>query len=204
MTGLKYLGQTTQDPHRYSGSGVYWKRHLKVHGNYTSTEILLSTESYEELKRKGIAYSIEFNVVTSKEWANCKIEDGAGGNMSSCPNYIEAMKNRDITGERNGMFGRSAVRERNLKWYTNGNITIYRSKKPKGFKPGRIIEHRVKASEETKLKIAKAKMKAVTNDLGEIFESRKAAAIRYKVSPTTISNWIYRAIAGWRFEVIMP
>ena len=32
-TGLKYLGQTSNpDPHRYAGSGTYWKRHLGVHG----------------------------------------------------------------------------------------------------------------------------------------------------------------------------
>jgi hypothetical protein len=32
-TGLKYLGYTSQDPFRYIGSGKYWCRHLKLHGN---------------------------------------------------------------------------------------------------------------------------------------------------------------------------
>lgn len=41
VTGLKYLGKTTkQDPHKYSGSGKHWMRHLKVHGYDCTTTIL--------------------------------------------------------------------------------------------------------------------------------------------------------------------
>jgi len=43
-TGLKYLGKTQQDPYKYKGSGTYWTRHLAIHGNDVSTEILLETE----------------------------------------------------------------------------------------------------------------------------------------------------------------
>ena len=33
VTGLKYLGQTSKsDPHKYTGSGKYWLRHIKQHG----------------------------------------------------------------------------------------------------------------------------------------------------------------------------
>jgi transposase len=43
-TGLKYLGKTTKlDPHKYSGSGKRWLRHLKKHGFDYTTEILLVT-----------------------------------------------------------------------------------------------------------------------------------------------------------------
>jgi len=27
-TGLQYLGKTIRDPHKYPGSGLYWKRQL--------------------------------------------------------------------------------------------------------------------------------------------------------------------------------
>ena len=34
-TGLKYLGYTQKkDPFSYTGSGTYWKRHLKKHGEF--------------------------------------------------------------------------------------------------------------------------------------------------------------------------
>ena len=28
-SGLKYLGITTQNPYKYYGSGIFWRRHLK-------------------------------------------------------------------------------------------------------------------------------------------------------------------------------
>jgi len=31
ITKLKYFGKTIQDPIKYSGSGVHWKKHLKKH-----------------------------------------------------------------------------------------------------------------------------------------------------------------------------
>ena len=45
ITGLKYLGQTKQDPFIYKGSGKEWRAHLKLFGNLVSTEILLSTDN---------------------------------------------------------------------------------------------------------------------------------------------------------------
>lgn len=82
-TGLKYLGKTTaKDPHKYPGSGVYWTRHLAIHGiNYT-TEIIKECHSIEELKKWGLYYSNLWNVVESKEWANLKEEVGDGGRQS--------------------------------------------------------------------------------------------------------------------------
>ena len=78
-TGLKYLGKTTRDPHIYSGSGLYWKRHIKEHGNDVSTEILFQTEDKEEFKKIALEYSLKFNIVESKEWANIREENGHGG-----------------------------------------------------------------------------------------------------------------------------
>lgn len=80
-TGLKYLGKTiSKNPFKYKGSGVYWTRHLKIHGDDISTEIIFESESKEEIKEKGIYYSYLWDVVNSKNWANLKIEEGDGGN----------------------------------------------------------------------------------------------------------------------------
>jgi hypothetical protein len=82
-TGLKYLGQTSaKDPHKYPGSGVYWKLHLKKHGYDYTTEILKECQSKEELKDLGTHYSNLWNVVENEEWANLKIEQGDGGRQS--------------------------------------------------------------------------------------------------------------------------
>jgi hypothetical protein len=79
-TGLKYLGKTiAKDPYAYPGSGVYWTRHLEVHGNTVETEILRECETEEELKFWGQYYSKLWNVVESKEWANLIEEAGPGG-----------------------------------------------------------------------------------------------------------------------------
>lgn len=83
ITGLKYLGKTTaKDPHRYTGSGVYWKSHLKIHGEYYTTEILKECSTEKELRHWGKYYSDLWNVVDSPEWANLKEEVGDGGRQS--------------------------------------------------------------------------------------------------------------------------
>jgi hypothetical protein len=80
-TGLKYLGKTKRDPEKYKGSGIWWVNHLAKHGNNVSTEILLETDSHEEIKRMGIYYSELWDIVNSNQWANLKPEEGDGGNM---------------------------------------------------------------------------------------------------------------------------
>ena len=75
-TGLKYLGKTEQDPYTYLGSGKYWIRHYKKHGKDITTQILLMTESKNELKETGVFFSKLWNIVKSNEWANCKPEEG--------------------------------------------------------------------------------------------------------------------------------
>ena len=78
-TGLKYLGQTKQDPYNYKGSGKHWKRHVKKHGYDVTTVILYETPFIEEIKELGLYYSDLWNIVDSKEFANLKPEGGDGG-----------------------------------------------------------------------------------------------------------------------------
>jgi hypothetical protein len=75
-----YLGKTTsKDPHTYSGSGKYWKAHLKKHGFEYSTEILKECTTSADIKYWGEYYSELWNVVESNAWANLKPESGDGG-----------------------------------------------------------------------------------------------------------------------------
>jgi hypothetical protein len=81
-TGLKYLGKTERDPHKYKGSGTYWRRHIKEHGYDVTTEILRECITNEEVYEWGIHYSHLWNVVESDEWANLK-EESSDGNTSN-------------------------------------------------------------------------------------------------------------------------
>jgi hypothetical protein len=83
-TGLQYLGKTmSADPYSYPGSGVYWTRHLELHGNNVETEILRECQTEEELKEWGKYYSKFWNVVEDKNWANLIEEAGPGGAWSN-------------------------------------------------------------------------------------------------------------------------
>lgn len=84
ITGLQYLGKTiARDPFVYPGSGVYWTRHLEMHGNEVETEILRECQSEDDLKEWGLYYSKLWNVVDSDQWANLTEEAGPGGAWST-------------------------------------------------------------------------------------------------------------------------
>ena len=78
-TGLKYFGKTTnKNPHKYRGSGKYWKRHLKKYGNLVDTEIL-GYYTEDEVEPIALKFSKDNNIVESKEWANLIEENGLNG-----------------------------------------------------------------------------------------------------------------------------
>ncbi len=81
QTKLKYLGYTNKNPHKYKGSGTYWKRHLKIHGENVLTKILLRTQKKEEIVKLGLYFSKRWNIVDSPRFANLKLETGDGGRM---------------------------------------------------------------------------------------------------------------------------
>ncbi len=79
VPGLKYLGVTKQDPYEYSGSGTYWRNHLKAHGftnKNIKTTILVKVRDKLELKTLGLYFSELYNIVESEEWANLIPESG--------------------------------------------------------------------------------------------------------------------------------
>jgi hypothetical protein len=80
ITGLKYFGKTTKpDPHKYTGSGIYWKKHLKVHGKLYSTEIVGVFEDTKVCEAFALDFSKRHNIVDSKDWANLQEENGYDG-----------------------------------------------------------------------------------------------------------------------------
>jgi NUMOD3 motif len=80
ITGLQYLGKTTQNPFSYKGSGIYWGAHLRKHGDNVTTEILKECTTKEEVRYWGLYFSKLWDVVNSDEWANLTEESGSGGN----------------------------------------------------------------------------------------------------------------------------
>ena len=79
QTGLKYFGKTISDPYQYSGSGVYWSRHLAKHGNDVSTVWAHLYTDPDVLKEEALYFSKIFNIVDSNEWANLTEENGFTG-----------------------------------------------------------------------------------------------------------------------------
>jgi hypothetical protein len=79
-TGLKYFGKTTKkDPHKYTGSGKYWRKHLKKHGPNYSTEIVATFDDEESCKEFALNFSKENDIVDSPNWANLQEENGLDG-----------------------------------------------------------------------------------------------------------------------------
>jgi hypothetical protein len=87
ITGLKYLGQTKNDPFKYTGSGVDWSIHLKQYGNDHITEIVFQTTDRSQIGIMGRYYSRLWNVVKgvddfgNKIWANRIPETGGGDSL---------------------------------------------------------------------------------------------------------------------------
>jgi hypothetical protein len=85
VTGLKYFGKTTNDPHTYRGSGTYWIAHIKKHGYDCTTEILGFFTEKDECVNAATTFSQENNIVIAvdsnkkKLWANLIEENGLDG-----------------------------------------------------------------------------------------------------------------------------
>jgi hypothetical protein len=96
-TGFKYFGKTTRLDciHSYKGSGVHWCRHLKVHGNSYTTELLGIWQDQERLKNFAIKFCQDNNVVKSEEWANMVLEEGLQGATSGETNVSKRLDVRE-------------------------------------------------------------------------------------------------------------
>lgn len=126
VTGLKYLGKTSSsNPRSYRGSGKYWRNHINKHGYDVTTEILASSTHSDEIRRLGLEFSKNFDVVASNEFANLKPESGDGGweHINTNQEFYNEKRRKTISeydeetremlskkksnpGKHNGMFGR--------------------------------------------------------------------------------------------------
>ena len=81
ITGLKYFGKTTRNPYNYTGSGKYWKRHIKKYGKEHVKTIAVYGPYTDKvyLEKQALAMSDWFNIVESPEFANMKPENGLDG-----------------------------------------------------------------------------------------------------------------------------
>ena len=136
-TGLKYLGKTTSKyPHTYKGSGRYWKSHINKHGYDVDTVILKECKTNEELKYWGVHYSNLWNVVDAvdennkKIWANLKLEEGDGGDVSSFIDYDAIDRTHynmsgtkkwfnSLTEEERKLFHKNQGESRSKEWYVS-------------------------------------------------------------------------------------
>lgn len=97
-TGLKYLckheANSFEECVKYRGSGTYWKKHLKKHGNNVNTTCLFVTDDKNEFRKIATKYSEDFNIVVSEDWANLTIEQGQGGAVYDADFY--SVKSKQI------------------------------------------------------------------------------------------------------------
>jgi hypothetical protein len=88
VTGLKYLCITKRENYEdYLGSGIYWLKHLEKYGNRITTKLLYQTEDYIDFVGKCNHYSMMYDIVYSKEWANLVPETGYN-NDDGLPNVV--------------------------------------------------------------------------------------------------------------------
>lgn len=163
ITGLKYFGKTCQDPFKYSGSGVYWKNHIKHHGNDVTTEIIGYFDNTEECEIVALNFSKTNNIVESVEWANLIEENGCDGAPKGHPGHkftpeqIEKISKSSLDRWQDPLYREAVIASHKARW--TPELKQKQSERLTGkFRP----EHSEKMSgrtlsEETKQKLRKPK-----------------------------------------------
>ena len=129
ITGLKYFCMTTQAYFaKYKGSGRYWKDHLKAHGKLVDTIWVQYFTDKDDIMEFALFFSDFYDIIKSKNkngdkvWANEIPEDGIQGGQNrglSDPGITfygrkhtpESKKLMTLSGNKNGMFGKSHTEE---------------------------------------------------------------------------------------------
>ena len=116
VTGRMYICKTEQDPHKYEGSGVEWRQHLREHGKDHDTEILFSSEDQDEVKQFCLDYADTNPEYWKKdEYANM-VQEGGGYTMEgqANPNYKHG---RAVGWKSNKLIQKENDRVRNAKYH---------------------------------------------------------------------------------------
>lgn len=160
-TGLLYFGRTSsKDPIKYTGSGTWWRRHLKVYGNNVSTLWHQLYTTKEQIQEDAVSFSVSHNIVESPNWANLMIEDGINGSVKGQKRGPASAERRlkislAKKGKPNGHLGKTHSIETKEKIRSaiidkGPRSTQTREKISKG-NTGKIV------SEETRIKLSKSR-----------------------------------------------
>jgi hypothetical protein len=108
VTGLKYFCKTAQldSLHKYKGSGVYWKRHMKAHGRNVTVGVLGVYFEKDRCVSAALNFSKENDIVKDRGWANCILENGLDGAGAGEANHRYGKPHPNKGGTRPDMVGR--------------------------------------------------------------------------------------------------
>jgi hypothetical protein len=143
VTGLKYFCKTSKlkNMHWYKGSGVYWKKHMRVHGRDITAGVLGVYFDKDRCVAAALKFSEENDIVVSDKWANFIPENGLSGAGFGELNhrYGKAHPNKGgtrpdmvgrLVGPLNGMYGKpSPMRGKNN---TGASKALKGRKRPEG------------------------------------------------------------------------
>ena len=81
ITGKCYFGKTnSKNPYKYLGSGIHWKRHIKLHGvEHVETLWCKLFIDQIECTRVALLFSEQQDIIKSDRWLNLVIENGIDG-----------------------------------------------------------------------------------------------------------------------------
>jgi hypothetical protein len=170
QTGLKYFGKTsTKDPYVYEGSGLYWRRHLKLHGKDIDTINVWEFDNIATCEKFALEFSVVNNIVESNEWANLRPENGKDGKVAGSPGMKKEMNpNWGKTKEQNSFYGKK---------HKPKTIELYKQQKAGGNNP---------------------RAKKVSTPIGE-FECANYAAKALKISKDTLRERLRNKISGYSY-----
>lgn len=190
-TGLLYFCKTTiRDPDTYLGSGEYWKKHIKKHGQGVETLWKCFFENKDDLMDFAIFFSEFFNIVddrnkfNNKIWANLEIENGINGMPVGTDRGKEFKEKSKInnTGCKNPSYG--------IYWWNNGVDEIKNKICPDGWVRGRspILKQKV----STTIKLSDNRSGKNNNMYGKKWWTNGTDSIKSYVCP---SGW-YRGVGS--------
>lgn len=202
ITGKKYFGKTckwftVEDLQKnYHGSGVYWNKHKKKHGEKDVTMKIYKICSLKESDDDyvipiALKFSEENNIVDSKEWANQKPENGLDGRTKG-----------DTHSEETKAKIRESVKDREHKPHSEETkAKISRSKKgvkhtPEHRKNNSEVRKGIPLSEEHKINIGlgvKGVLKGKTHE--EIYGKEQSDRLKEHLSDLR-KNRTYDEILG--------
>lgn len=211
ITGLKYLGQTKQDPYKYPGSGIDWTNHLIKYGEEVHTDILFQSEKISDRNYWGRYYSNYYKIVSAQDdfgnkiWANRIPETGGGPGGIKGRSRGEKFKEKMLIqnkGKNNPMYGTI--------WVNNGVINKkIKGDIPEGWTRGRLIsdDYASKFTKRSKAGTNNTRFDKTIycfeniNTLERVYSTSYEFATKYSISTKGLRGLIRKnetSYKGWR------